>query len=551
MVKNIVDIVAGGVMFWIAGYGIAFGKNGNAFMGGGDFFFSPSNRKKSLWNLYDETYMYASWIFHYAFASTAITIVSGSVAGRMKMSGYIVWAFLAPFFYAFPVHWAWSDEGWLGEMGFHDFAGCGPVHLFGACGSLAGITLVGARIGRFDKHGKRGKDIKEIYEPDNVILGTLILWWGWIGFNCGSTFGITGISGAVAVRVGVCTMVATVAGAASEIFKIFFPTIPTNLGVRGRANARASRMSMFEGTPVNFVSLIGVEDNRIRIPELTNAILAALVSITASCNCVTPSSAVVIGLVAPSIASFANRKIEQLGLDDPCGAIGVHGACGIWGLLAVGLFKDNSLPGGQVGNDKNGFFFSGNLEQFGIQLLGALVIFFWGVCSSLFTFHCVKMRMGGTLRVKEEHELEGLDEADHGTSNMFSTIMAMARQESYKMGVMQSNVVNEETSFAHRRPSSPEPTRMSENNFTPKVFRNSFDEENPLTASQAGVEMAGTEETKANNENREIMWRESLRESIEAGTLPESKFLVEKLTSDMKWVKRVVVISKDQQFVRL
>lgn len=419
MVKNIVDIVAGGIMFWMFGYGVAFGKDGNSFIGGGNFFFDPSKAQP-----YKQTYLYINWIFHFAFASTAITIVSGSIAGRMKMSGYIAWAFIAPLFYSLVAHWQWSEEGWLSKMGFADFAGCGPVHIFGACGSLAGIIVVGPRIGRFNDDGKRGKDTLEIYEPDSVILGTLILWWGWIGFNCGSTFGIIGIKSAIAVRVGVCTMVAAVSGAATELLKIFLPNISENLA--SRATVRSSRISII-GTPVNFVSLIGVEDNRIKVVELTNGILSSLVSITACCNCVNPRSAIIIGAIAPSVASFANKKVEEWRLDDPCGAVGVHGACGIWGLIALALFKQNSLPGGNVGDNKDGLFYSGSFRQLGVQLLGILCITCTGFLSSFAIFMLIKMRMRGTLRVAEHDELVGLDQTDHDTSNLITVLMSKPR----------------------------------------------------------------------------------------------------------------------------
>lgn len=524
MVKNVVDIVVGGAMFWILGYGIAFGGdisgNANAFMGKDMFLFEPDKRIKEDFtyknddngddtkfqegdrNLVLQTELYSSWIFHFAFASTATTIVSGSVAGRMKMSSYTIWAFFAPMFYAFVAHWVWGKKGWLKNMGFTDLAGCGPVHLFGACGSLSGILMVGPRVDRFTKpaDGEESK-YKEIYEPEAVIQGTLILWWGWIGFNCGSTFGTTGTQGAHAVRIGVVTVVATIFGALTELIKIFLPTakarvqtatnfmghqieesklgaallkrgvsVKFNRGVsmktwrqssmptdeevteamqavqeqqakmakeQQRASARENKEEDVEegdgpvgrgrtrsiGDRIHRDSIVKmtkrvfeVADNRIKVPALTNAILAALVSSTAPCDCVTPRQAVLIGAIAPFIADWANKKVASLKLDDPCGAIGVHGACGIWGLLCCGLFSTKRLPG----VDKDGFFVSWDWEgahYLGVQLLGAVCIVSWGICTNLLLFNTVQ-RLTGGLRVDIVTEERGIDEADHSTMTM-------------------------------------------------------------------------------------------------------------------------------------
>ena len=504
MVKNVVDIVVGGAMFWLFGYGVAFGGDSTSFMGRSDFFFQPPLHKK---NLAEQTDGYANWIFHFAFASTATTIVSGSVAGRVKMASYTLWAFFAPLFYAFVAHWVWAEydddtkpwlenqinkDGWLFKMGFRDFAGGGPVHLFGACGSLVGICLIGPRLGRFNLE-ERKEQLKEIYEPESVIAGTLVLWWGWIGFNCGSTFGTTGIKGAIAARVGVVTVVATVAGAMTEFTKIFLPSArkrvnragsllghkieETKVGIgaalkRGvsmkswrvtsmptseeiemamkrkmeqkksskeatdcgdavleerpsmvnrRSNSYDRIVQRRDSIMLKVKKRFEVTDNRIKVPALTNAILSALVSITAPCNCVNPRSAVIIGAFAPFISSFVNKKIEEAGLDDPCGAIGVHGASGIWGLICVGLFSNANLPDVK----KNGLFYSWDgdgAEYLGIQLLGVCVIASWGVATNYMLFNLVKYLTGG-LRVDLLTEEIGLDHAEHSAGTLLGTAL--------------------------------------------------------------------------------------------------------------------------------
>ena len=536
-------------MFWLLGFGLLMGEPSNGFMGLGDFAFQP---KISAHNLAQQTSKYSSWLFHFAFASTATTIVSGSVAGRMKMSSYTLWALLSPVAYAIMAHWAWADKGWLFKMGFSDFAGSGPVHLYGACGGLAGAILVGPRLGRFDVNGKRGKKCKEIYEPENVIAGTLILWWGWIGFNCGSTFGTTGIKASIATRVGVVTVVATIAGASTELLKVFLPsardqvkkqgtlykekagetisdtlqraksvripsvriskrpTAPSDGGVdsnsqpneeeeeevtqeeeeqhfeeaerkvaqsttgtedddgedeRPASTRRTSsfrnlwgkveeggdrrpsmrRASLFQLSPEvreramrrlttfqlppevreRAKTAIRIADNRIKVPGLTNAILSALVAITAPCNCVTPRMAIVIGAVAPFISDFANQKVEQYGVDDPCGAIGVHGAAGIWGLMSVALFSKADLSGNQLGH---GFVYDPRegIHLVGIQALGALAIFAWGLGINLAFFKFVEF-VTTRLRVEKGVEMEGLDSVEHGTASATSNLLVGRR----------------------------------------------------------------------------------------------------------------------------
>ena len=558
MLKNVVDVTVGGAMFWCLGFGLGFGEEGNSFMGMGDFFFQPKIKGN---NVAEQTDGYANWLFHFAFASTATTIVSGSVAGRMKMSAYTSWAFLSPMAYAIVAHWVWADDGWLAKRSFADFAGDGPVHLYGACGALAGVICVGARKGRFNDDGTRGKNIKEIYEPESVIAGTLILWWGWIGFNCGSTFGTTGIKASVATRVGVVTVVATIAGAVTELIKVFLPSArkkvlakATSISTAGQAVSRAAsvrvmkrwssdsnvvrwheeeegrpRKVSFEGMPekeeeearpqkVSFDTkeeqgddddddesptveltkkaprgslsvlwrmnssvnrpgdndvgrpgtnknhrgsvmqiresfktikkkVFMVEDNRIKVPGLTNAILSALVAITAPCNVVVPRMAIIIGAVAPFIANAANNYVERMGYDDPCGAIGVHGAAGVWGLVSVGLFSKGDLPGNDVGA---GFVYqpSVGIQQVWIQLYGALAIIAWGVGINVILFKLVEY-VTESLRVNEEDEEKGLDSIEHATTTLYQGLAKRSRQTSNRVSTQRA-----ESSIHRRRPTS-------------------------------------------------------------------------------------------------
>ena len=192
MVKNAVDVLYGGLSYWFFGFAFSFGRDdgANAFSGFGYFFTEASGSNMGQ--------VYAKYCFQLSFATTATTIVSGAMAERVKLKSYIVFSFLNTLVYCFPAHWMWETNGWLNKLGAIDIAGCGPVHISGGVSGLVATLYLKARHGRFDADGKPVR--KAMASPTGVLLGTFMLWWGWLGFNCGSTFGVTGIKWKLASR---------------------------------------------------------------------------------------------------------------------------------------------------------------------------------------------------------------------------------------------------------------------------------------------------------------------------------------------------------------
>eukprot|EP00913_Durusdinium_trenchii_P022369 g21014.t1 len=311
VLKNIFDVVCGALAYYCVGYGISYGSPSNPFMGTGDYFIDTSDEDRIGSGL-----VHSKYIFQFSFAATSTTIVSGCLAMRCRLIVYCIFSFYAVIVYSFVAHWIWEENGWLRAIGVHDFAGSGAVSLLGAMNGLLGILFIGPRLGRFD--AQRPRTDFEPSSPPTVLFGLFMLWWGWIGFNCGSSFGITKSKWLVATRAGVATINSTAGG--------------------------------------------------------------ALVSITATCACVHPHDALLIGFVGSITALAANDWLLKLHIDDPVGAVGVHGASAVWGLLAVGLFADGELPGIDV---ENGLFRGGGPHLLGVQLLCALCILAWSALAVL------------------------------------------------------------------------------------------------------------------------------------------------------------------------
>ena len=334
MLKNVVDVLYGSLAFYLVGYGIAYGYPSNPFMGLGDF----------LPDGYDDTtesgLQYSKYLFQLSFAATSTTIVSGAVAMRLKFTIYSVFSFFAVIVYSFVAHWFWANDGWLHQLGVFDFAGGGPVHLLGGLNGLVGIIMVGPRKGRFDA-SRPASDFAE-GSPTSMLFGLFMLWWGWIGFNCGSSFGISGTRWVVATRAGVNTINSAAAGGVTSI-------------AYSQWNSKGKYL---------------------RPRDIVNGILGSLVAITPTCACVHTYVALVIGIVGSLIACLTNDVVmlKKLKLDDPVGAVGVHAAGAVWGLLAVGLFADSALPGITV---RDGLFYGGGFTQLGVQVLAVVVVAAW------------------------------------------------------------------------------------------------------------------------------------------------------------------------------
>lgn len=354
IMKNLMDFSIGTLAFWAIGFGFMFGISKSGWFGFSGFFLSDFTPGGDPWVL-------AFWMFQVVFCATAATIVSGAMAERTKFSGYIFYTIgLSAIIYPIFGSWAWGSlyngSGWLEGLGFIDFAGSTVVHSVGGWAALAGAIVLGPRLGKYDKNG----NVRPIlgHNMPLAALGVFILWLGWFGFNPGST---TAGNKDIAM-IFVNTNIAAATGAVFALFASWFRF----------------------GKPEVSMSL--------------NGALAGLVAITAPCANVTPTSAVIIGAVGGLLVVASVLFFERIGVDDPVGAISVHGVCGAWGTLAAGIFN----IGGTTA------------KIIGVQLLGIGACFLWVFPAAFLMFKLIDKTVG--LRVSVEEELEGLDHSEHGGS---------------------------------------------------------------------------------------------------------------------------------------
>lgn len=371
--KNVVHVLAMNyliiavttISFWAIGFGIMFG-DGNAFMGLSGFF--PSLLDKTSFTVLGSSGVAISALFFFqmVFADTAGTILSGVIAERMKLSAYILFAFImGAVLYPTTGHWIWGG-GWLGQMGFHDFAGSTVVHSIGGWVGLTGALLVGARLGKFTARGK-ARTIKP-HNMSLVAIGGFILWLGWFGFNPGSTLA------ADPKAIGHIFLTTNFAAAAGTFTALFAAWLRTR--------------------KVDFGAAI-------------NGTLAGLVAITAPCDGVSMAGALAIGAIAGSLAYYATFFFDYLRIDDPVGALSVHLVNGVWGTLAFGLFATKA---GSVGTI-DGLLYGGGSAQLVTQLIGVAAVGGFMVIASTLAWLLVKAVVG--LRVTTATELRGLDADDH------------------------------------------------------------------------------------------------------------------------------------------
>jgi Amt family ammonium transporter len=354
IMKNLMDFSAGALLYWAIGWGLMYGESAGGFIGTSDFFLASGDTM--------------NWFFQVVFAATAATIVSGAMAERTKFSSYIIYSIvISGIIYPISGHWIWNG-GWLSAMGFHDFAGSTVVHSVGAWAALMGAIILGPRIGKYVKvDGKVSVKAIMGHNMPLAALGVFILWFGWYGFNAGSTLSGTDVS---MTDVAVTTTLSAAAGAIAAMFTTW----------------------IINGKPDVSMSL--------------NGALAGLVGITAPCWVVSPGASVIIGLVSGILVVASVEFIDKkLHIDDPVGAISVHGVCGVWGTLAVGIFGDIEMIGS--GLTRGG--------QIGVQALGVIAVFLWVTITSGLLFFIIKKTVG--LRVSAEEELKGLDIAEHGTES--------------------------------------------------------------------------------------------------------------------------------------
>jgi Amt family ammonium transporter len=356
--KNLMDFAIGSILFWLIGYTLMYGDSIGGFIGKPSLFFNDNG----IGDYANKTDL----MFQTVFAATAATIVSGAVAERTKFNAYLIFTVVITIFiYPISGHWKWGG-GWLDQLGFLDFAGSTLVHSVGAWVGLAGAIVLGPRTGKYVK-GK-AKAIPG-HNLTFAALGVFILWFGWFGFNPGSQLGAAG---------------------KDNILAIAHITLTTNLAAAGGA-----------------VSALFISWWRYKRPALSlalNGTLAGLVAITAGADIVSPGGALIIGLAAGIILVFSVEIIDQkFKIDDPVGAVSVHGVNGAFGTLAVGLFATDG-----------GLFYGGGFDLLIAQLIGVAAVFAWAFGLGLILFKTIKATIG--LRVSKRIEEEGLDVYEHGES---------------------------------------------------------------------------------------------------------------------------------------
>ena len=363
IMKNLMDFSLGVPIFWLIGYGIMFAGEGK-LIGGLDLFTNAGGD-------------WATMIFQTVFCATAATIVSGAMAERTKFSAYCVYSMvISAFVYPISGHWIWGG-GWLAQLGFHDFAGSTAVHMVGGIAAFIGAAILGPRIGKYDKEGK-----PRAIPGHSLTLGALgvfILWFCWFGFNGCSTVALTGGADETAARVFVTTNLAAA---------VATTTVMCITWIR-------------YGKPDVSMTL--------------NGSLAGLVAITAGCDVVTPAGAAVIGVIAGFIVVFGIEFIDKvLKVDDPVGAVGVHGLCGACGTLLTGVFA--YYTGNEV--TKLGLVYGGGMKMLSIQAIGVFSVAVWVIVTMAMVFKLIDKTIG--LRVSAAEEVMGLDKPEHGLVSAYA-----------------------------------------------------------------------------------------------------------------------------------
>lgn len=354
--KVFIDITFGGLAFYTVGFGIAYGASN------GWFAFDTGIMTEDL-GLGLTVSNKLFWFIQLGFAIAAISIVSGAVAERMKVWAYAIYVIIfCAIMYPLAANWVWNPNGWLALKGFNDFAGSAAVHAMGGFAALAAAIVLGPRLGKYDQNGEA------VAIPGHNLplaaVGGFILWFGWFGFNPGSTLGAVGnweLIGSIAAN----TFLASAAGGVSTIFYTYF------------------------------------KYGQIDITMTINGVLAGLVAVTAGCNVFEPGSAIIIGLIAGILVDVAVLFIDKIKIDDPVGAIAVHGVNGLFGTIAVGLFAS-----------KDGLFHGGGSDLLVTQTIGVLVI---GTFSFVVTFIIIKiMQKTIGIRVNRSEETAGIDAVSFG-----------------------------------------------------------------------------------------------------------------------------------------
>lgn len=354
IMKNLMDFCIGSVVFWAIGYSLMYGDSISGIIGTPSLFFDNGADMHSLF-------------FQTVFAATAATIVSGAIAERTKFTTYLIFSLLMTLI-IYPVSgsWVWNGGGWLAQMGFTDFAGSTVVHSVGGWASLVAAAMVGPRIGKYNSDGT-----SNAIPGHNIMLGALgvfILWMGWFGFNPGSQLAISGDNALAVAGIFITTNLAGASGALAAMFVTW------------------------------------IVYKKPDISMTLNGVLGGLVGVTAGCAAVSPMGAFLIGLTCGIAVVFSIEFIDKkLKIDDPVGAVSVHGVCGALGTILVGFF---AIDGG--------LFYGGGFAKLGVQLTGVVAIGTWAIVTTFIVLFILKKIMG--IRVTKEEEIDGLDIHEHGTN---------------------------------------------------------------------------------------------------------------------------------------
>jgi Amt family ammonium transporter len=387
VMKVFTDTTVGMLAYWLIGFSVMFGLDHSGLWGSGGYMVSGSFSHLGL-----RIPICAFWLFQAAFAMALASIVSGAVAERMKFFPYMVYTFCAAaFIYPIAGHWVWNSGGWLAQMGMKDFAGSAVVHAVGGWSALAAVMVLGPRRGKFNEDGS--VNVIPAHNLHLAFLGAFILWFGWFGFNPGSS--LSGLDGNIA-SIAMTTNLSAAAGG-------FMGMVFTRLKY-GKADPS---MAM-------------------------NGALAGLVAITGGTAYVTPGSSVIIGLIAGILVVLAVEFFDKVKADDPVGAIAVHGVNGVWGALALGLFAKDG-----------GLFYGGGVKFLSIQALGVVSVSVWAFGLTFLIFSLLKATVG--IRVTADEEMEGLDLSEHGIPAYCGLVVSPINiQESTEIGgqSLQASLIN-------------------------------------------------------------------------------------------------------------
>lgn len=395
IMKNLMDFCIGTPVFWILGFGLMFGSS-SAFIGR----FDPFVKGDYSSILPSGVPLNAYLIFQTVFCATAATIVSGAMAERTKFISYCIYSFIiSAFIYPISGHWIWGG-GWLSELGFHDFAGSTAVHMVGGVAALIGAKILGPRIGKYTKNGKPKAILG--HSLSLGALGVFILWFCWFGFNGCSTVSATGDETLISM---------------GSIF------VTTNMSAAFAA--------------ITTMLITWFKYKKPDISMTLNGALGGLVAITAGCDMVSPSGAAAIGIIAGFIIVFGIEFVDKvLKIDDPVGAVGVHGMCGSMGTILTGLFSVSS-----------GLLYGHGTKFLLVQIIGVLAVILWVCITMTIVFLVIKNTIG--LRVSQEEEIAGLDIKEHNLESSYADFMPVINNimttSQNKQNQTTTNIKNSET----------------------------------------------------------------------------------------------------------